>query len=167
MKTIIVLALMLTTTLVSANPSPIKKDVVLGNSDFSAMIYKALSKKVKPTQLHAGRRTINRIILPALLTCAQDEATKETSCTLIRGAWKDMGESVYSVITDKNVDTLFNSLSVRAVKEPGTDMKTKSIELEVDDQNGGTERNHLTCTKMGAFETEMGLRSVCMVINAL
>lgn len=166
MKTIFILGLMIISSLAMAVTTPIKNDVVLKNTMFAAKIYKALSKKVKPVKVEQNGVTLNRIMIPALITCYQHNNSLAT-CTLIKGAWKDLGSSVYSVIRDENVAKLYDSLSIKAQTEPGTDMTTKSIELEVDDEEGGTERNLLACTKMGELEIEMGLRSTCQLINAL
>ena len=169
MKTILVMVLMLSTTLVSAAPSPIETDVALKNADFSAKIFQALTKKVKPTTMHIGTKTLEVITLPGLLSCAKYTVTSEVTCLLAAKAWKNLSNSVYSVIKDSDVTTLYNALGLKAVREPeeNINMAIKSIIHETPDQDGGTERNHLVCVKLGKAEIGMGLRNTCQIIDAL
>jgi hypothetical protein len=60
---------------------------------------------------------------------------------------------------------LFEALKVKAKNEGG--MLIKSIELNVPDQAGGTERNLLSCMKPGPEAAAMGFRPTCQLLNGL
>lgn len=168
-KLIFGMILVLGTTFAMANSKPITTDVALKNADFSAKIFKAIAKKLKPTTMHIGTKTLEVVTLPGLLSCAKYTVTGEVTCLLAAKAWKDLSNSVYSVINDSDVKVLYDALGVKAVREieERLNITTKSIIHETPDQDGGTERNHLVCTKLGKQEIEMGLRNTCQLINAL
>ncbi len=71
------------------------------------------------------------------------------------------GSSYKPVLTKK----LYDALNVIETEEEG--MKFKTIELNVEDPRGGTERNQISCMRVGKQAEELGLRDTCNVLNAL
>lgn len=148
MKSIIALSFFVLTSTAFAASSPILEDVVLKNKQFSQKIYDALGgKDVK-----------------GLVSCKK--TTKNVSCSLTKGGWNYFGNEAYgSGDQEKLTKKLFDSLSIKETVEEG--MKFKTIELNVADPRGGTERNLLSCTRVGKEAEQLGLRDTCQVINAL
>jgi len=148
MKTSILLSLLVLTTTAFAASSPIVEDVVLKNKEFSQKIHTAL----------AGKE------IKGLISCTK--TSKSISCKLIKGGWNYFGMESYGsgnkgTLTKK----LYDSLSIKETSEDG--MKFKTIELNVADPHGGTERNQLVCTRVGKEAEDLGLRDTCQVLNAL
>lgn len=147
MKTTILLSLFVLSSTSFAASSPIVEDVVLKNKQFSQKIYEALGgKEVK-----------------GLISCSKG---KEISCKLIKGGWNYFGmESYGSGDKGQLTKKLYDSLTLPVTTEDG--MKFKTIELNVEDPHGGTERNQLVCTRVGKQAEQLGLRDTCQVLNAL
>jgi len=148
MKTSILLSLLVLSTTAFAASSPMVEDVVLKNKEFSQKIHTALGGKE----------------IKGLISCSK--TTKTVSCKLIKGGWNYFGMESYGS-GDKGLLTkkLYDSLSTKATTEDG--MKFKTIELNVEDPHGGTERNQLVCTRVGKEAEVLGLRDTCQVLNAL
>lgn len=144
MKTSILLMLLVLSSNSFAASSPILEDVVLKNKQFSQKIYEALGGKE----------------IKGLISCTK------TSCKLTKGAWNYFGMESYGS-GDKGVLTkkLYDTLKIKETTEDG--MKFKTIELNVADPHGGTERNQLVCTRVGKEAEDLGLRDTCQVLNAL
>lgn len=148
MKTFIALSFLVLTSTSFAASSPILEDVVLKNKQFSQKIFDALGgKEVK-----------------GLISCKK--TAKEVSCSLTKGGWNYFGNEAYgSGNQDKLTKKLYDSLSIKETMEDG--MKFKTIELNVADPHGGTERNQISCTRVGKEAEQLGLRDTCQVLNAL
>ena len=144
MKTTILLSLLIFCTSTFAASSPILEDVVLKNKEFSQKIYEALGGKE----------------IKGFISCTK------SSCKLIKGSWNYFGMESYGS-GDKGLLTkkLYDSLKIKETSEDG--MKFKTIELNVADPHGGTERNQLVCTRVGKEAEGLGLRDTCQVLNAL
>jgi hypothetical protein len=148
MKTSILLTLLILSTTSFAASSPIIEDVVLKNKEFSQKIYEALGGKE----------------IKGLISCKK--TAKSVSCRLIKGGWNYFGNEAYgSGDQDKLTKKLYDSLTLKPTTEDG--MKFKTIELNVEDPHGGTERNQITCTRVGKQAEDLGLRDTCQVLNAL
>lgn len=147
MKTAFLLSLFILST-TSYAASPIIEDVVIKNKQFSQKIYDALGGKE----------------IKGLISCKK--SGNAVSCKLIKGGWNYFGMESYGS-GDKGLLTkkLYDALALKATTEEG--MKFKTIELNVEDPRGGTERNQIVCTRVGKFAEEMGLRDTCNVLNAL
>ncbi len=143
MKTAILFSLLVLST-TSFAASPIIEDVVIKNKQFSQKIYEALGGKE----------------IKGLISCTK------SSCKLIKGGWSYFGMESYGS-GDKGLLTkkLYDALKLPVTTEEG--MKFKTIELNVEDPRGGTERNQLVCTRVGKQAEELGLRDTCNVLNAL
>ena len=163
-KTILGILLVLSTGLVQAEPAPIKKDLVLKNKNFSELIYKALEKKA--SKVVTGGKTVLNVLNVIQCSRIVGFASTDYSCRLLKNAWLELGENVYSTVDKETVPTkLYDILSVKPLKEEG--MSFKNIELDEDDQNGGTERNLLTCTRVSPEVAEMGFRDTCQLVDGM
>jgi hypothetical protein len=174
MKTKLLGITLLFSSIAFAAPTPLKQDVALKNSQFSQKIYEALEKKITATITVLHMRQISTITIDGLIACRRtitmDLGTGRRAtnfdCHLLKDGWRSMGMEVYGSGFKQNLTkSLFDSLSIKATTEEG--MKFKTIELEVPDQDGGTERNLLSCTRVGKQAEELGLRDTCEVINGL
>lgn len=144
MKSIFLFSVFILSANAFAASSPITEDVVLKNKQFSQKIFEALKTKE----------------IKGFISCSK------TSCRLLAGGWKYFGMESYGS-GDQGLATkkLYDSLNIKATTEDG--MKFKTIELNVEDPHGGTERNQLVCTRVGKQAEELGLRDTCNVLNAL
>lgn len=164
MKTKLTALCLLISGAAMAVPHPLKQNVPLKNRQFSQKIYEALSKKLNVTRSGA----VETLGIKNLITCSKTTtgSTKEYSCTLLKEGWRYMGSEVYGSGQKQDLtNQLYDALSVQVIEESG--IKTKTIELNVPDRDGGTERNLLNCTRLARELEEMGLRNTCDVMNAL
>lgn len=152
----------------------IKEPVPFKNDQFSALVLKALKKSVKPVaERHAGADvavyTVEKGLECREVTALVSGGKKRTTayCSMLpEGKWKYMGmESYGSGDNEKFSLALFAALDVKASNEQGIQIKT--IELNVADPRGGTERNQLSCVKPGQSAVRMGFRPTCQLTNAL
>lgn len=156
MKSAILFSLLVFSATSFAASSPITEDVVLKNKEFSKRIYTALEKKIPAVK--------NTITIKGLISCQKTD--KSVSCKLLAGGWNYLGSEAYgSGDQEKLTKKLYDSLSLKAVVEEG--MSFKTIELNVEDPNGGTERNQLSCIRPGKEAAELGLRDTCQLLNGL
>ena len=153
-----------------AQATPITEDVVLVNNEFSKAIYQALEGQIIPVHQNMMAGSVAYLItIDDGFSCMKSTTKKKTSYTcalLVAGGWKAMGMESYG--SGKNAvlsELLFESLDAPMVDEDGIQMK--SIELDVADKDGGTERNQIVCYNPLAEAKEMGFRSTCQIINAL
>ena len=161
--TLIAIALVLSATALAA-PSPILENVKLKNRQFSEQIFIAIKNKAQVRTQGA----ITTVSIPGLITCQSIVGVVRTefSCTLIKGAWNYLGQEVYAsgdqqALTKK----LYDTLNLRVTTDSG--IKFKTIELNVPDRTGGTERNLLSCIRQSKETSQMGLRDTCQLINGL
>ena len=148
MKTSILLSLLVLSTTSFAASSPIVEDVVLKNKEFSQKIHDALGGKE----------------IKGLISCKK--TAKDVTCKLIKGGWNYFGNEAYgSGDKEQLTKKLYDSLTLKTTNEDG--MKFKTIELNVEDPRGGTERNQISCMRVGKQAEELGLRDTCQVLNAL
>lgn len=169
MKTKLLGTTLLISSFAFAAPTPLKTDVDLINSKFSEKIYKALEKNVTPVHTGTHRSADTFLTVREMLSCRKSVVLNEGvkySCTLLKSGWRSMGMETYGSGFKQNLTkALFDALSVKVVTDTG--IKFKTIQLEVADENGGTERNLLSCTRVGKEAEELGLRDTCEVINGL
>ncbi|MDO8803409.1 MAG: hypothetical protein Q7R35_03165 [Elusimicrobiota bacterium] len=82
------------------------------------------------------------------------------------GGWKAMGMESYGAGDNREFSlALYAALKVKETNDEG--MKTKGLELERPDGDGGTERNQMYCIKPSAEMEAMGFRPTCQFLNAL
>lgn len=82
------------------------------------------------------------------------------------GGWKAMGMESYGAGDNRVFSlALYAALKVKETNDEG--IKTRSIELERPDGDGGTERNLLSCINPSAEMEAMGFRPTCQLINGL
>jgi hypothetical protein len=144
MKSLILFSLFIVSSTTFAASSPILEDVVVKNKQFSKTIFEALKTKS----------------IKGLITCSP------STCKLIKGGWNYLGSENYgSGDQEKLTKALYDSLQIKETTEEGMNFKT--IELNVPDPRGGTERNQLTCIRPGKEARSYGLRDTCQLLNAL
>lgn len=157
-----------------AEPTPITEDVAIKNKVFSQKIYEALEAKIPAVTRAQHERSVSKIEIPGLISCQRvmvitmgtGKIKKTFSCSLLKGGWRSMGMEMYgSGFKQKLSKQLFDSLTLKVKKEEG--MSFKTIELDVADGDGGTERNLLSCVRPGKEAAEMGFRDTCEVMNGL
>lgn len=157
-----------------ASPQPLENDVQLRNSKFTETIYKALEAKVPAVAERDHMRTTTRLTIENMITCHKSvvfdtrAGKPETTfgCSILKKGWRSMGNEMYgSGFKQTLTKKLYDSLDLKVVKDEG--MSFKTIELNVREQNGGTQRNMLVCTRVGKKAEELGLRDTCDVLNAL
>ena len=82
------------------------------------------------------------------------------------GGWKFMGMESYGAGDNREFSlALYAALKVKETNDEG--MKTKAVELERPDGDGGTERNQMYCINPSAEMESMGFRPTCQFLNAL
>lgn len=82
------------------------------------------------------------------------------------GGWKFMGMESYGAGDNREFSlALYAALEVKETDDQG--IKTKGLELERPDGDGGTERNQMYCIKPSAEMEAMGFRPTCQFLNAL
>ena len=159
------------TSLAFAKAKPVSEEVVLKNSQFSKMIYKSLAKNVEiqKAQMLAGGK-MNVITIGQGFSCLESGSgakAKYTCAILADSGWSSLGSESYgSGDNEELTKSLYDALSVTA--EVDEMFSTKTIELNVADQDGGTERNQLTCMKASEQAQGLGLAAyTCQIMNAL
>lgn len=164
MKTILGLLFCFTASAAMAASSPILENVQVKNKKFAELIFIAIKNKA-PTRTSGA---ITAATIPGLITCQSIVGVAKTdfNCTLLRGGWNYLGSEAYgSGDQEQATRKLYDALKIRETNEEG--MKFKTIELNVPDRTGGTERNQLVCTRMAPEHRQMGFRDTCQIINAL
>lgn len=174
MKTKILGLTMLFSLSAFAEPTPITENVLIKNGKFSQKIYEALEAKIPAVTMAQHERSVSKIEIPGLISCQRvmvitmgtGKINKKFSCSLLKGGWRSMGMEMYgSGFKQKLTKQLYDSLTLKVKKEEGLSFKT--IELDVADGDGGTERNLLSCVRPGKDAVEMGFRDTCEVMNGL
>lgn len=164
MKSILGLMLCLAAGSVMAASSPILENVQVKNKKFAELIFVAIKNKA-PTRTSGA---ITAATIPGLITCQSIVGVAKTdfNCWLLKGGWNYFGSEAYGS-GDQEVATrkLYDALKLRETTDEG--IKFKTIELNVPDRTGGTERNLLSCTRMAPEHRQMGFRDTCQIINAL
>ena len=172
-KTLVGLALVLSTQ-VFASPIPIKEDVAIKNPLFSQKIYEALEAKIPAITTAQHRRSVSIVAIKGLISCRRTmvvglntgKLDKSFKCHLLKGGWRAMGNEMYGSGWKQELSKKFyDSLSLKVRKESG--LNFKGIELDVEDGDGGTERNLLQCMIPGKSAAEMGFANSCDVLNGL
>lgn len=161
-----------------ARATPVTEEVTLKNGDFSKLIYEALEKNKKPkkaTGLAGGEMYI--IDIQKGFSCAKSislkkDAAPRYSCTLAADkGWNSLGMNSYgSGSNEKLSKALYNALGVQAEEESEggeTLMATKTIEMNVADGDGGTERNQISCVQPSEEAEGLGIAHSCQIVNAL
>ena len=164
MKSILGLMLGLVAGSALAASSPILENVQVKNKKFAELIFIAIKDKA-PTKTSGA---ITAATIPGLITCQSIVGVVKTdfNCWLLKGGWNYLGSEAYgSGDQEKATRELYNALKLRETNEEG--IKFKTIELNVPDRTGGTERNQLVCTRMAPVHRQMGFRDTCQLINAL
>jgi hypothetical protein len=171
--------LVLTLSLITASSAfaageMIREPVEVKSAEFSLLLTKALKKNVKPV---AERRVGADV---AVYTVANGLQCRETSalvsggrkkitanCSILpEGKWRYMGSEAYgSGDNEKFSKALFAVLDAAVKTEEG--IQTKTLELNVADPRGGTERNQLVCMNPDKNAVRMGFRATCQLLNAL
>lgn len=164
-KSILGVVLVFASSFAVASPTPIKEDLTLKNEKFSSLIYQALEKKIPAVRTGA----VSTVEIKGLIKCKSivGFAKISHSCTLAKYAWNSLGDRDIYSSGDKAELTkkLYDGLGLKVIKEEGLSMK--SIELNVPDQHGGTERNLLTCARPSKELQEMGFRETCQLIDGM
>lgn len=162
-----------------AKSQPVSEEVTLTNGDFSKAIYEALEKTKKPKKAKDLAGGEMMIIDLKGFSCNKHTSKKPSgtkvgySCTLAANSgWTSMGMNTYgSGSSPKLSKALYNALSVPAEVDEvdGVEMSsTKTIQMDFKDDDGGTQRNQLSCVDMGEETVKMGFNEhVCSIINAL
>lgn len=173
MKLFALLALAITSAPAMAKSKPLAEPVEIKNQEFAQMIVGALKNKVRPkiVQRVGGSSEIYRVGMG--LECAVNSALvsggrikRNAVCRILPGSWNFFGMEAYGSGEDeKFTDLLFQSLDVKETSEEG--IRFKTIEWNVEDGQGGTERNLLACTQISKEAEGLGLRNTCLLINAL
>jgi hypothetical protein len=173
MKTSLFGIALLFSSVAFATPTPLKTDVALKNAKFSEAIYKSLEKKLTVYRSGTHQSADQFVVIKDLITCTKSITLNRNNtpvtkygCTLLKNGWRSMGMETYGSGNKQELTkALFDALSVKATTDEG--IKFKTIQLDVPDQDGGTERNLLSCTRLSKEAEEMGLRDTCEVINGL
>lgn len=157
-----------------AASTPIKEDIAIESGKFSQMIFDAIAKNTKGKIVRTVGATLKIHKIGNGLSCAKitglvsgGKKKISYSCSLLKsGGWKDLGSKSYGSGDNRRFsEALYEALDAEETKDEGFSLK--SIQLEVPDGQGGTERNHLGCIKPTPDGEKFGLRSTCQIINAL
>jgi len=153
----------------------IQKEVGFKNRAFAELLVRSLKTKPVFEQMFGGQRYAYKVGdgLACYRTFVNDAHVPGQPvdaghyCSILpTGRWKFMGMESYGSGDDQEFSlALFEALNVKAKNEGG--IYIKSIELEMPDQAGGTERNQLTCMKPGPQAAAMGFRPTCQFMNGL
>ena len=82
------------------------------------------------------------------------------------GGWKFMGMESYGSCDNRAFSlALYDALKVKEINDEG--IRSKALELERPDGDGGTERNQLSCINPAPDIAAMGFRPTCQFLNAL
>ena len=153
----------------------IQKAVTFKSQPFAELLVKSLKTKPVFEQMFGGQSyvykggdglTCRRTFINDNAHPGQPVDAGHYCSILPTGRWKLMGMESYGSGDDQEFSlALFEALKVKAKDEGG--MFIKSIELDVPDQAGGTERSLLTCMKPGPQVAAMGFRPTCEFVNGL
>ena len=153
----------------------IQNAVIFKSQPFAELLVKSLKTKPVFEQMFGGQSYVYKVGdgLVCYRTFVNDNDPPGQPvdaghyCSLLpTGRWKSMGMESYGSGDDQEFSlALFEALNVKAKNEGG--IHIKSIELEMPDQAGGTERNQLTCMKPGPQAAAMGFRPTCQFMNGL
>ncbi|MBI4656607.1 MAG: hypothetical protein HY746_07665 [Elusimicrobia bacterium] len=155
--------------------APITAPVYLKSPAFAELLINSLNIKPKLVTMGGGQSYVYEV--GAGLTCYKSFYTDmplpnqphkaRYSCAINpAGGWKFMGMESYGSGDNREFSlALYKTLKVKEINEEG--VKIKSLALEQPDQDGGTERNLLSCINPGPEAEAMGFRPACQLINAL
>ncbi len=163
---------------VFAKAQPVAEEVELTNKDFAKAIYEALEKNKKPkkaAKMAGGEMLI--IDIAKGFSCYKHTSKKPSgtkvsyNCIIPAGqSWNSYGNSTYGS-NDKVSKALYAALGVSAEVEEidGEEiMSSKTIEMNFKDDDGGTQRNLLTCISNSEDSVAMGIKPfICTLTNAL
>lgn len=164
-----------------ARSTPLARDLQLESSAFSELLYKALDLRLEHRAPDDVRKwDVNmRIYIQVAegLKCEKfirrgiGRAPKPLyTCFLLKGGgWSRLGEKTYGSGKSERLSVaLFEALNVRPTKlDIDSDSKVKTIKLNVDDGEGGTERNLLNCIMPSDEDARLGIVPSCQLIDAL
>lgn len=175
MKTLFSALMICLSTNAFATPQPVRETVDIKNSKFAEAITKAIEKNVKPQSVtRVGGNGLIYIVAKGFeceksTATAAGRRTNETSysCRILGDAgWNYLGSETYGSGSNQSFSlALYAALDVQEKSEEGIARKT--IEMNVPDPRGGTERNLLSCIKPSDKLSRMGMRASCQLINAL
>ncbi len=163
------------TGIVTEAAKPITADVDFKSPPFSELLVNSLNVAPKLVTMAGGQSYVYKV--GAGLTCYKSFATDihvpnqpnkaHFSCAISpAGGWKAMGMESYGAGDNRAFSlALYAALKVKETNDEG--IKTRSIELERPDGDGGTERNLLSCINPSAEMEAMGFRPTCQLINGL
>ena len=154
---------------------PITAEVNFKSRPFAELLVNSLNVAPKLVVMAGGQSYVYKV--GEGLTCYKSFATDihvpntphkaNYSCVISpAGGWKAMGMESYGAGDNRKFSlALYAALKVKETNDEG--IKTKSIELERPDGDGGTERNLLSCINPSAQMEQMGFRPTCQLINGL
>lgn len=154
---------------------PITAPVDLKSPAFAELLINSLNVKPKLVVMAGGQSYVYKV--GEGLTCYKSFATDmpgpnqphkaRYSCAINpAGGWKFMGMESYGSGDNRGFSlALYAALNVKETNDEG--MKTKGLELEQPDQDGGTERNQVYCINPSPEMEKMGFRPTCQLLNAL
>lgn len=155
--------------------TPIASPVNFKSPAFAELLINSLKVKPELVMMGGGQSQIYKV--GGGLICYKSFATDihlpneprkaNYACAINpAGGWKAMGMEGYGSGSNREFSlALYAALKVKEVKEEG--MATKTLELDLADPAGGTERNLLSCVKPSAEIEAMGFRPVCQFLNGL
>ena len=154
---------------------PITAAVDFKSQAFAELLINSLNVKPKSVVMAGGHGFIYEV--GAGLTCfksfaltapPQSQAGRARyACTINpAGGWKFMGMESYGSGANREFSkALYAALKVKEKNDEG--IKTRTLELEQPDSDGGTERNQLYCVNPSPELELMGFRPTCQFLNAL
>lgn len=154
---------------------PITADVNFRSAPFAELLVNSLNVAPKLVVMAGGQSYVYKV--GEGLTCYKSFATDihlpnqpnkaRYSCAISpAGGWKAMGMESYGAGDNRVFSlALYAALKVKETNDEG--IKTRSIELERPDGDGGTERNLLSCINPSSEMEAMGFRPTCQLINGL
>ena len=166
---------LITTDKATKAAKPITGPVDFKSPAFAELLINSLNVKPKLVVMAGGQSYIYKV--GEGLTCYKSFATDmpqpnqphkaRYSCAIYpAGGWKFMGMESYGAGDNREFSlALYAALKVKETNDEG--MKTKGVELERPDGDGGTERNQMYCINPSAEMESMGFRPTCQFLNAL
>jgi len=154
---------------------PITEGVNFKSAPFAELLINSLNVKPALVAMAGGQSYVYKV--GAGLTCYKSFATDiqapnaprkaNYSCVINpAGGWKAMGMESYGAGDNRAFSlALYAALAVKESNDEG--IRTRTLELERPDGDGGTERNQLSCINPTAEIEAMGFRPTCQFINAL
>ncbi len=165
----------ITPDMVAKAAKPITAPVDLKSPAFAELLINSLNVQPKKVLMAGGHGYIYEV--GAGLTCFKSfaltappnsQAGKARYACAINpaGGWKFMGMESYGSGGNREFSkALYAALKVKEKNDEG--IKTRTLELDQPDSDGGTERNQLHCINPSPELELMGLRPTCQLINAL